>query len=217
MAWSLLDGLDDAVRRTVVAACRRRAFARGEVLFHEGDPGDAVFVVTKGRVAIRVSTPLGDVATLAVMGPGDSFGEMALLRSDRTRTASAVALEASEALSLRHDEFVALRHRDPSVDALLICALTARVERLNTRLLEALYDPVDVRVARRLLALFDRFGDGGDSPTVALTQEDLASMAGTSRPTANRSLRDLERAGIVAIGRGRIQLLDDERLRRRAR
>lgn len=217
MEWSLLAGLDEDVRREVVAACRRRRFRRGEVVFHEGDPGDSLFLVTSGRVAIQQTTRLGDVVILALYGPGEAFGEMALLREDRSRTATAVAARPTELLALHRRDFAALRDREPSVDRLLLEALGARVERLTGHLIEALHQPADTRLARRLLDLFDRFGQDAATVEVAITQDDLASMAGTTRPTANRVLRALEDAGVITIGRGRLTLLDRAGLDRRAR
>ena len=77
MNFDLLAGLSDADRRAVAARMVRRSFRKGETLFHEGDPGDSLHLIEKGRVAIRPSTPLGEVVTLAILGPGESFGEQA--------------------------------------------------------------------------------------------------------------------------------------------
>ena len=76
---SFLDVLGEGERRTVLSSMHRRRFARGEVVFHEGDPGDAIHILDRGHVAIRVSTPMGEVATLTVLSPGEAFGEGALL------------------------------------------------------------------------------------------------------------------------------------------
>src|SRR5215213_1585949 len=94
--YGLLSALSEEDRRAVLKVMIRRAYRRGETLFYEGEPGSLFYVIERGRVAIRVSTVLGDVATLAVLGRGDSFGEQALLSDSAVRTASAVALEALE-------------------------------------------------------------------------------------------------------------------------
>src|ERR671922_1063228 len=104
MEWPLLDGVPEEPRRRVLAAARLRRFARGEVIFHEGDPGDTLHLIARGRVAVRVTTPLGDTATLAVLGPGDFFGELALL-SESPRTATVTALEKTETMALHRDAF----------------------------------------------------------------------------------------------------------------
>jgi len=102
MDWPLLAVLDDDDRRRVLSLARRRRFAKGEPLFHEGDPGDTLHLIAKGHIALRVTTPLGDTATLLVLGPGDHFGEMAVI-SPAPRNASAVALEPVETMAIHRD------------------------------------------------------------------------------------------------------------------
>jgi CRP-like cAMP-binding protein len=192
------------------------------VLFHEGDPGDTVHLLDRGRVAVRITTPLGDVATLRVRGPGEVIGELALLGDGSSRrTATVVALERCETLALHRDQFAELRARHPSVDAFLVNVLAEEVGRLSGLLVEALHVPVDTRVLRRLVALAEAYRDPeepGDGPIeVPLTQEDLASLAGTSRATVNRVVGEAEKAGLVELRRGRVIVVDREGLVRRAR
>src|SRR5688500_5577583 len=164
MRWSLLDGLPEDDRRRVLAATRRRRFGRREVLFHEGDPGDTVHLIDRGRVAVRVTTPLGDVATLNVRGTGDVVGEGARLAPKSRRTASVIALEPTETLALHGDEFAEIRRRHPSVDRFLVAILADEVQRLSSLLAEALYVPVDTRVLRRLVALGELYASDGREP-----------------------------------------------------
>lgn len=218
MGWSLLDGIPEDDRRRVLSATRRRRFGRREVLFHEGDPGDTVHLIDRGRVAVRVTTPLGDVATLNVRGAGDVVGELALIDPASRRMATVIALEATETLAIHRDEFAELRRRHPSVDRFLVAILASEVHRLSALLAEALYVPVDTRVVRRLLALVEIYASNGEAKVeVPLTQEELASLAGTSRATVNRVLGEAERDGSVEVRRGRIVVLDASGLRRRAR
>ena len=217
MESGLLGGLSADEQRAVVALMVRRTYRKDDTLFHEGDPGDSVLIVEKGRVAIRVSTPMGDVATLAILGRGDSFGEQALLDPSATRTASAVALENVEVRALHRRQFDELRLAHPSVDRLLVELLAAQVRRLSAHLLDALYLPVDQRVLRRLRDLTDLYDRGEHPVVIPLRQDDLASLAGTTRPTANRVLRHLERDGVIALRRGQVHVLDDDALALRAR
>ena len=217
MTTSLLDDLAGVDRKELVASARRRRFRRQEVLFHEGDPGDTLHLVVKGYVAIRATTPLGDEVTFTVLGPGEALGEMAILSEEATRTASAVALAASETLSWRRDQIDELRRRTPDVDRFMLEVLTRHVRRLSDQLVEALHLPVETRVLRRLAELAELFDPEAPVATVPLTQEDLASMAGSTRPTVNRVLKDAEDAGLVALARGRIEVLDRGGLSRRAR
>lgn len=218
-AWSFLEGVPEEDRRRLLAATRRRRFARREVLFHDGDPGDTVHLLDRGRVAVRITTPAGDVATLRVRGPGEVIGELALLDEQFRRAATVVALERVETLALHRDQFLELRRRHPSVDAFLVNVLAEEVRRLSLLLVEALHVPVDTRVLRRLVALAEAYRDrDADGPTeVPLTQEDLASLAGTSRATVNRVVGEAERAGLVERRRGRIVVVQPEELARRSR
>ncbi len=100
MEWPLLPSLSEVERREVLTLARRRRFRRGEVIFHEGDPGDTLHLIDRGHVAMRVTTPRGDVATLLVEGPGSHFGELALVSESGTRNSTVVALGATETLSL---------------------------------------------------------------------------------------------------------------------
>jgi CRP/FNR family cyclic AMP-dependent transcriptional regulator len=99
----------------------------------------------------------------------------------------------------------------------LIALLAALVRRSNDRIVEAHYVDADARVRRRLLELEALYGDGGGRATIPLTQEELAEMAGTSRATVNRVLRDEQRCGTVELRRGRTIVLDLAGLERRAR
>jgi CRP-like cAMP-binding protein len=215
--FDLLAGLSDTDRRAVTARMVRRTFRKGETLFHEGDPGDSLHLIEKGRVAIRPSTPLGEVVTLAILGPGESFGEQALLAPDSRRTASAVALEAVETRVLHRHDVNDLRATQPSIDRFLVVLLASQVRRLSQRVLEALYDPADRRVIRRLAELAELYDDGASPIVIGLRQDDLATMAGTTRSTTNRVLQQLVEADVIRLRRGRVEVLDLPALRKRAR
>lgn len=212
MKWRLLEGIPEEWVRELMAGARRRKFARREVLFHEGDPAASLHLVDRGKVAIRVTTPLGDVAMLDVLVPGDILGEMALLSPGSSRSATAVALEATETLMVDGDRFAELRSRYPSAGELLMGLLAGRVQQLNARLLEALYVPADTRLLRRLLHLADVYG-----AEIPLTQEDLAGLTGATRGTVNRVLRREEESGALALKRGGVTVVDRAALAKRAR
>ncbi|SHN36827.1 Crp/Fnr family transcriptional regulator [Cryptosporangium aurantiacum] len=221
MEWSTLSMISDKERRELLAVARRRKFRRNEVLFHEGDPANSLHLIESGHVSVRVTTGAGDSVTLAVLGPGETVGELALLEADPSkavRSATVTALEGCETLSLQRDRFDALRQQYPRVDRVLAELLANEVRRLNGRLLEFLYLPADKRVLRRLATLARAYDDGRTRPVaVPLTQEVIASLAGTSRPTTNQALRAVEEAGIIAIGRSKIEILNPAALVRKAR
>lgn len=217
MDWRLLESLTAEEHRAVISETRRRRFRRGEVIFHEGDPGDTLHLVAKGHVAIRRSTPLGDVATLLVLGPGDFFGELVLVSPDSGRNATVVALDPTETLTLQRDQLDMLRIEHPSIDRFLLDAAAKEIRRLSSLLSDALYVPVDKRVLRRLLEVAEAYGDVVPGAVVPLTQDDLAGLAGTTRPSTNRVLRSAEEAGLLAVSRGQVRLNDIDGLNRRAR
>jgi CRP-like cAMP-binding protein len=204
----------DDVRRLLTIA-RRRRFARGEVVFHEGDPADSLHLIERGRFAVRVTTPLGDAALLTLRGPGEAFGELALVSGrEATRAATVESLDAGETRAVYRREFDALRREHPRVGEVLFAVLADEIRRTNALLLDAYYAGADARVRRRLLDLADAAGADG---VVRLTQQDLASLAGTSRATVNRVLRDEQRRGTLQLRRGATVVLDAQGLRRRAR
>lgn len=218
MQWGVLDGLDEPDRRTVLASTRRRRFARGEVVFHEGDPADAVHFVAEGRLAVRRATVDGARITFAVLGPGDAFGEMAMLAPQPRRSSTVVALEPAVTLSLGFADFERLRASHPAVERLLVEMLAERVRRLSDHLVDALHVPADERILRRLLEVCDRYAPAESRRVlVPLTQDAIGDLAGAARPTTNRVLRRLETDGVVALHRGRVEVLDRAALAARVR
>jgi CRP-like cAMP-binding protein len=220
--WALFDVVDPEEARAVLAQARRRRFASGEVIFHEGDPGDTMHLIDKGRVAVRITTPLGETATLRILGPGAFFGELALI-SPSPRNATIVALEPVETMGLHRDHVAELRRDHPAVDRVLLEAAVLEVRRLSTQLVEALYLPVPKRLARRLLELSAHYGPGArttephDPTLIPLTQDDIAELCGTSRQTVNKLLRDLAERGAVTVARGKVSVADRKVLERLAR
>jgi CRP/FNR family cyclic AMP-dependent transcriptional regulator len=217
MQFRLLAGVPEAEANRLLAVARRRRFARGEVVFHRDDPADCLHLIARGRFAVRVMTPLGDTATIAVRGPGDNFGETALLAANALRTATVSALESAETFALHESDVERLRNEFPAVDRILFAFLAAELRRLNDLFLEALFLPVDRRLRRRLLELARLYGDDqAEEIEIPLTQAELASMAGTSRATANQILRAEEQAGTIKLGRGHLLIRDRAALARRA-
>lgn len=215
MQWRLLEGVPDDEVRRLLSVARRRRFKRGEVVFHRDDPADSMHLVAKGRFAIRTITPLGDTVTVGLRGPGDNFGEMALVDDSHRRSATIEALEDSETFCVYHAEFQRLRKEHPQVEHLLTAFLAGEVRMLNERLVEALYLPVEKRVLRRLAELVAVYSDTGSE--IPLTQDELASLAGTTRPTINQILRDEQARGTIELQRGRTIVLDRDEIARRAR
>jgi CRP-like cAMP-binding protein len=194
---------------------RRRRFGRDEVVFHEGDPGDTLHVIDKGRVLVEVTTSRGDVAALAVRGPGEVIGELAVV-GDGRRTARVTTLEPTETLTLDQRILEDLRATDPRVDRYLVELLAQKLGETSSQLMEVLFVPVEKRVLRVVDRLAEAFDDGGEIITVRVRQEDIAAMAGTRRQTANRPLKTAEAEGAIRIRRGRVEVIDRDVLARLA-
>lgn len=187
-----------------------RRFNRSQFVFHAGEPSGGMYLILAGCVAVRLSTPSGDMATVAVLGAGNCLGEQSLLSELGQRSTSAVALGPLDTLFVPRPVFDELRARDSSLERFLTTLLDIRLRRITDRLVEALYTPAPQRVLRRVAELAQQFGAGNPIP---MTQDDVASMAGTTRPTVNRALRHAESAGAIALTRGSIRVIDAEVLR----
>lgn len=208
---ALFRELPAAELRRLVAVAERRRFGRNEVVFHQGDPADVLHLIVRGRFAARLTTRLGDTVTVSIHGPRDVFGELALVDREAPRSTTVVALEPAETFAVHRDDFDRLRREQPSVSDLLARLLAERLRRQSSLLLEALFEPAEIRLLRRLLELRALYGS-----VVPLTQEDLAGLAGTSRATVNRVLRTEAKRGTIELQRGKTALLDPEALARRA-
>lgn len=202
--------LHERDQRELRSVMLRRRFDRNEVVFHQGDPGATIHVIESGWFLVQGLTRAGDRVGMTIEGPGDVFGEMALLQGGR-RTATVRALRNSITVSLDGEQFAELRRRKPEIDRFLVALLVARVERLSTQLAETAWMPADKRVCRVVHRLADVF-DGGP---IYLKQTEIASLAQTTRPTVSSVLGELARNDIVATGRGYLDVLDVDELSQR--
>jgi CRP/FNR family transcriptional regulator, cyclic AMP receptor protein len=210
MVSGILDGLDEDDRRALRARMQRKRFAKGEVIFHEGDSGEVLHLIEKGHVSLRVATPDGDTAVLRVLGPGDMFGEYVLIASG-PRAATVTALDVVETMCLGQDDFHRLRAEHPYLDALLLDSAIREVRRLSAALLDALYLPVQQRVLRRLVEVADLYG-AENANVVPISQSDLAGLAGVTRQTTNRVLAKAQESGVIRLRRGNIEILHPDAL-----
>ena len=213
--WTLLEGLPPEDVRRVLSIARRRTFRRGEVVFHRDDLAESLHLIVSGRFAARITTPLGETAMLDVLGPGEAFGELALLTPGAKRSATVESLDEGETLSVYRDDFALLQSEHPGVKDVLLRLLAEQLARASDRIVEAHYTDADTRVRRRLRDLAARQKDSERPIGVSMTQEHLAEMAGTSRATVNRVLREEERRGTVRLTRGCTTVLDLDELSRR--
>lgn len=214
MTSPVLESLDPDERAAVLAAARTCSFGTGDTVFIAGAPADSVHLVVAGHVAVRICTPDGDLATLSVLGPGSWVGELSLLpgQAPANRSATVLALDPTETLSLTRSAFHALCQQHPRIERLLVALMAERIRELSGDLLEARFVGLDGRVTRCLHRLADVYGAGQGRVVVPLTQEHLAGLVGAARPRVNEVLQRLVAEGVVELGRGRVVVLDRARM-----
>ncbi len=204
--------LTDGEARELLNHAHVRRFAAGEVVFRKGDPGDGLYGVLAGRIVVTVESAEGKELILNMFGPGEFFGEIALL-DGKGRTASAVAREASELLFLGRTDFLPFLRKRHEAAVRIISFLCERLRRTTDLVEDSAFLNVSTRLAKQLAALA---GSGGTAParTIHLSQEELAQTLGVSREIVSRQLAVWREAGVVEIGRGRIVVRDGKALDR---
>lgn len=212
--WPILEGAPTEVVDRLLRTGRRRRYRANEVVFHEGDPADTLHLVLRGTASVSLTSPYGNEVIFRMVNEGEVFGELSLLTSDASRTATVRAVEPLETLAIRHLDFDRLRAEHSDVAWLLAKMLAEQLRRTNGRLVEALFVPVEVRVLRRLVELTEIYG-ARETTVIPLSQEELANLAGSTRPTVNRVLKKEEKRGTLRLDRGRITVLDRSSLERR--
>jgi CRP/FNR family cyclic AMP-dependent transcriptional regulator len=211
-----LAALEVSDREALATAAKRRRFRRGEVIFHKDDPGESLFIIDEGSVRIYLPSPQGADLTLAVLGPGDFFGDLALL-DGRPRSAGAAALQETEIVALNRADFTSVIQSRPEAAMAVLAAVAERLRETNEMVGDLAFLDVGGRLAKKLLELATAHGvqrPGGILLDLSLTQEELANMVGVTRESVNRQLALFRRLGVIG-GQGRRFLIRDaEALRR---
>ena len=191
-----------------------RRFGTNQVIFHLGDPGGLLYLISRGKVKISHTTSDGQEVVLAILGPGDFFGEMALL-DDSPRSATAVALEPTETWTLHRGEFMSYLSDNPDFTLHVLKTLARHIRRLNTQLADIFFLDLPGRLARVLLNLAEQYGrkmPDGTLIDLSLTQTDLAEMTGATRVSINKALGRFRRAGWIRVNGRRVTVLDRQAL-----
>jgi CRP/FNR family transcriptional regulator len=199
---------DELARVAQVVVPRR--FEAGEIVFKEGDEGSTCYVVRSGRARAVREHPDGRSITLAQFGPGDIFGEMAMLDGER-RSATVESIEGTDAIAILSADMHRLIREYPDISVKLIAALGRRLRETNERLARQSFQTVQSRVASVLAQLVESMRAEGVTEgdvVITATQAELAQLAGSSRESASRFLAVLERAGIISQGRGKLTVHD---------
>jgi CRP/FNR family transcriptional regulator, cyclic AMP receptor protein len=193
-------GLDPDALERLASGMRSRRFRRGEVIFHVGDPGDALFVIVSGDVKISLPSETGEEAILATLRPGAVFGELALL-DGAPRSASATALSATETVVLPRDRFRDLIATEAGVRDALLASIAGELRRLTQHVEELHFLDITGRLAARLVRLAEEGGsptdDGALRLRANLTQADLAAMVGCTRQSVNKLLGQFTEDGLI--------------------
>jgi len=215
----LFSGLDDEAAASLGAQMTDTHLGRGEVLFHEGDSGDRLYVVTDGKIKLGRTSADGRENLLAILGPGQMFGELSLF-DPGPRSTTATAVTDCSMQSLGHEELTIWLSDHPNVARALLHQLAARLRRTNDVVADLVFSDVPGRVAKALLDLSSRFGrraDDGIHVHHDLTQEELAQLVGASRETVNKALADFAMRGWLRLEPRSVVILDLDRLQRRSR
>jgi CRP/FNR family transcriptional regulator, cyclic AMP receptor protein len=215
----LFAALDDEAAQALLGSMTRVQLNRAEVLFHEGDPGDRVYVIIEGKVKLGRTSGDGRENLLAILGPGEMFGELSLF-DPGPRNATATAVSEAVLVGLGSDDLGTWLTGRPDVARQLLRALARRLRRTNEALADLVFSDVPGRVAKALLDLSERFGrptEDGLRVAHDLTQEELAQLVGASRETVNKALADFASRGWLRLEARAVVLIDIDRLRKRAR
>lgn len=199
--------------RSLANRGRLRRFKPGDAIVREGEPGDGLFVILEGAARIVVSSPTGDEATVAHLGPGECIGEFAVL-DGLPRSATAIATAPSSAVSVSRDDFRAWLAERPTAAFALLEELSLRLRRANQGLADQLFLGLSQRLARRLVMLAATQGVPATSggARIRITQAELASMLGVTRESVNKELQAFAARGWLRTSRGAVTVLDSNAL-----
>ncbi len=213
----LFSELAQADLEALASRLRVRRFARGQVVFAQGDPGSSLYLIESGRVNVTLGTPDGREVLLAELKPGDLLGELALLDGE-PRSADAVVQEEAQVYALERDDFAEFVGTHPKVALKLLAALSRKLRRTTQQVQDVALLDVPARLARHLLELAETRGEvlpRGKARVVQVTQAELASAIGATRESANKWLGYFERQGLLTLKRGQVTVVDPDALSKR--
>ena len=217
-AVPLLARLPEADLRALASQGQVRRHPAGKTIFREGGPGDSLHIVIEGAVRIAVLSPAGEEVTIALLGPGEFVGHLALL-DDRPRSASAIASQPTKTLVVTRDAFARWLSERPQAALALLETLSLMVRSTDEALADLAFLDLRHRLAKRLLDLAaahpeaETEGQHSSEVRLRITQAELASMLSVSRESVNKQLNQFAREGWIVLGRGSVTLTDPAALR----
>lgn len=206
--FSLFADLPDSDLASVAAVAKPRRYARDEVVIREDERGDVFCLIKQGRVKITMTSPEGKELILSTLGPGQFFGEMALL-DDEPRSASVIATEKLEVLTIWRSDFLQLLAENFAFTRRLLAEMSKRLRDASSRIESLVTMDVNGRLARYLLELAANQGrevHGGYVAFTRPTHQAIANTIGTSRETVSRMLNELMEQGVILSERKTIYL-----------
>ncbi|MGH2726013.1 MAG: Crp/Fnr family transcriptional regulator [Actinomycetota bacterium] len=216
-AVPLFASLSESDREALSGSFVRQSYDRGDTIFRQGDLGAHLYLVESGRIKITTLAPDGREAFVAIIGPGQVFGELSLF-VEQQRTADARAMEPTILHGLAHVDFRPYVAMHPEVAWELLRVLVGMIRRQDQAIQDMVFLDVGGRVARRLLDLASQHGQPGNPGirvSVAITQEELAQMVGASRESVNKAVGSFMDRGWLALEGRNYLILDEEALKRR--
>jgi CRP/FNR family transcriptional regulator, cyclic AMP receptor protein len=190
---------------------RHATLKRGATIYSKGDPGNSLYVVISGTAKMSISSPGGRSAILNLIGPGEIFGEIALL-DGRERTADAIANTNCEVFIIDRREFIPFVRSQPALAMKFIELLCARLRWTSDQVEEVILQDLPGRLASALIRLTERHKVAQGGRTIAVTQQEISEMVGMSRESINKQLRAWATRGWVRLEHGAIVVLDVEPL-----
>ncbi|MCF6471148.1 Crp/Fnr family transcriptional regulator [Nonomuraea sp. MG754425] len=205
---------ENGIRSTARAGVARR-YRSGQIIFHQGDPGESLYVLLDGLVKVVFTTEHGDEIVLNMLSRGDTFGEMALLDGS-PRSASIVTVRPAWVFALPRARLLELMREHPALADEFLRLLGHMVRRLTGQAADLAFLDLGGRLAKLLLELADKHGQADDVVDLpGLTQSDLAALIGASRPAVNRALQSLVSRNLISVQGRTITLLNVAALRKR--
>jgi len=215
----LFTALEESAALSLHASMDSVKISKGSILFAEGDEGDHLYVIVEGKIKLGTSSGDGRENLLAILGPGEMFGELSLF-DPNPRTSTATAVTDAKLLSLGQTKLIPWLTENPRVSLNLLASLAQRLRRTNEAVGDLVFSDVPGRVAKALIDLGERFGKQTDEGLLVnhdLTQEELAQLVGASRETVNKALADFAGRNWLKLDGRAVLITDLERLSKRSK
>ncbi|WP_274362432.1 Crp/Fnr family transcriptional regulator [Paenibacillus thermotolerans] len=214
----ILEDFDSEELAAIAPLFKERTFKKGTILFFEGDPGEELFVISTGFVKIyRLEQTLDQTKeiTLSLFRDGDFFGEMALIESGATRSATAETIDATTVFTLSRNDFAQFLVRSPKLCLKLLGVTMKRLRKANDKIHDLTFLDVRSRIIKNIERLSTEYGvkvPEGTRIDLKLTHQQIANMVGTVRESVTKVLQELQDDGIISVDKKRIIIMDPVRL-----